>query len=131
MFTKLLVLFTTIPVLELFLLVTVGRRIGTMNTVALVVITGVLGAWFAKSQGLRVIYGIGAARDQGQIPGQQLLHGAMVLVGGVLLITPGFITDVFGLSLLFPITRNYYVRYALVYIKRKLENGQWKISPHY
>lgn len=128
MFINLVLLFTIIPVLELFLLIEIGGHIGTMNTIALIVLTGIIGASFAKSQGARIIYEIRSALNQGQIPGKELLQGAMILAGGILLLTPGFITDLVGFSLLFPLTRLFYTRAALSYIKKKYKSGQWNIT---
>ncbi|UCH94347.1 MAG: membrane protein FxsA [Candidatus Aminicenantes bacterium] len=132
MFIKLLMLFTIVPVVELFLLIKVGQHIGTMNTIALIVLTGIIGASFAKSQGAKIIYQIRSTVNQGQLPGRELLQGAMILAGGILLITPGFITDLVGFSLLFPLTRQFYTDMALTYIKRKFQTGQWHVTtfPH-
>jgi len=127
MFINLVLLFTIIPVLELFVLIEIGGYIGTMNTIALIVLTGIIGASFAKSQGARIIYEIRSTLNQGQIPGKELLQGVMILAGGILLLTPGVITDLVGFSLLFPLTRLFYTRAALSYIKKKYKSGQWNI----
>jgi UPF0716 protein FxsA len=128
MFINLVLLFTIVPVLELFLLIEIGSHIGTMNTIALIILTGIIGASFAKSQGAQIIYEIRGALNQGQIPGKELLQGVMILAGGILLLTPGFITDLVGFSLLFPITRLFYTRAALSYIKKKFKKGQWHVT---
>ncbi|MCP5107700.1 MAG: FxsA family protein [bacterium] len=121
MFMKLLLLFTIVPLVELYLLVEVGQEIGTLNTIAIVVITGIAGASFAKSQGAQVIRNIRETSAQGQIPGRELVEGAMVLAAGVMLITPGFITDILGLSLLIPFTRKFYTDITINYFRRKFE----------
>lgn len=131
MYFNLLILFTVIPIVELILLVQIGERIGTLNTIAIVIITGIAGASFAKSQGLQVIGKIRNTMGQGQIPGMPLLEGAMVLVGAVMLITPGFITDIVGLTFLFPWTRALYARWAGAYFKKKFMSGQWKFTTDY
>lgn len=128
MFFNLLILFTVVPIVELVLLVNIGERIGTLNTIAIVIITGVAGASFAKSQGVQVIGKIKETMAQGQLPGMPLLEGAMVLVGAAMLITPGFITDIVGLSLLFPWTRVLYARLAGAYFKRKFQSGQFQFT---
>jgi UPF0716 protein FxsA len=130
MFVKLLMLFTIVPVVELYILVRVGQEIGTMNTVALVIITGIAGASFAKSQGAQIISKIRSALNQGQMPGNELLQGAMVLAGGILLLTPGFLTDLVGLSMLIPFTRKLYTDMTLAYFKKKFQTGQWHYSAH-
>ncbi len=121
MFFKLLMLFTIVPIVELYILVNVGKEIGTINTIGIVILTGVAGASFARSQGAMVIGQIRSAVNQGEMPGRELLQGAMVLVGAVLLITPGFVTDIVGLSLLFPVTRALYTAVALKYLKKKIQ----------
>lgn len=128
MFINLVLLFTIIPVLELFLLIQVGGYIGTLNTIAVIILTGIIGAAFAKSQGTRILYEIRSALNQGKIPGKELLQGVMILAGGILLLTPGFITDLVGFSLVFPLTRVFYTRAALSYIKKKYKSGQWHIK---
>lgn len=123
MFGILLTLFIIVPIVELYILVTVGREIGTMNTIAIVIITGIVGASFAKSQGAQIIYKIRTTMNQGQMPGRELLQGAMILAGGIMLLTPGFLTDLLGLSLLVPVTRQFYTNLALEYIRRRFLSG--------
>jgi UPF0716 protein FxsA len=130
MFGKLLILFTVVPVVELYILVKVGKEIGTMNTVGLVIITGIAGASFAKSQGAQIIYKIRTALNQGQMPGTELMHGAMVLAGGIMLLTPGFLTDLVGLSMLIPFTRKFYADMTMNYFKKKFQSGQWQYSTY-
>ncbi len=128
MFTKLLLLFTIVPVVELFVLVKAGQALGTMNTVALVILTGIVGASFARTQGTRIIFKIRAQLEQGQLPHRDLVQGVMILAGGILLVTPGFITDLVGLSLLFPLTRKFYADLTLDYFKKKFKSGQWRYT---
>ncbi len=105
MFFKLFLLFTVVPVTELWLLILVGERIGGLQTVALVVVTGALGAWFARAQGAEVMRALQTATAQGRMPTDEVIDGALILAGGALLITPGVITDFVGLSLVAPFTR--------------------------
>ena len=123
MFGILLMLFIVVPIVELYILVTVGQEIGTMNTIAIVIITGIVGASFAKSQGAQIIYKIRTTMSQGEMPGREMLAGAMILAGGIMLLTPGFLTDLLGLSLLFPVTRKFYMGLALEYLRRKFTSG--------
>ncbi len=123
MFGILLTLFIVVPIVELFILVTVGQEIGTMNTIAIVIITGIVGASFAKSQGAQIIHKIRGTMNQGQVPGRELLQGVMILAGGIMLLTPGFLTDLLGLSLLFPFTREFYTNLTLAYFQRKFTSG--------
>ncbi|MCP5054154.1 MAG: membrane protein FxsA [bacterium] len=126
MFVNLLLLFTIVPVVELYILVKVGGEIGTLNTIGIVILTGIIGAAFAKSQGIQLIRRIQLSLSQGKMPGQELLHGAMVLAGGIMLITPGFLTDLVGFSLLIPLTRTFYAGLGMKYFKKKFQSGQWQ-----
>ncbi|UFJ41525.1 membrane protein FxsA [Brevibacillus humidisoli] len=105
MFRILLVLFVIVPIIELWGLISVGSAIGTLPTVLLVLATGVAGAWLAKQQGLQVLRLTQLQLAQGQMPTDVLLDGFMILVGGLLLLTPGFFTDSLGFLLLIPYTR--------------------------
>jgi UPF0716 protein FxsA len=101
----LILLFTVIPAVEIGLFVVIGGRIGPWATVAVVLFTGVAGASLARYQGLRVLQQIQDALGRGAMPTDELVEGALVLFGGALLLTPGFLTDAWGLSCLFPVTR--------------------------
>jgi len=105
MFLRLFLLFTIVPLVELTLLIKIGTVFGVFHTVALVVITGVIGAWLARDQGLRVIGELQAALGSGKIPTNQIIEGALVLVSAVLLVTPGVITDIIGFLCVIPNTR--------------------------
>ncbi len=128
MFGRLLLLFTLVPVLELYLLVQIGGEIGTVNTIAIVIVTGILGAAFAKSQGAQIIRKIQTTWGAGQVPGKELVHGALILAGGITLLTPGFVTDIIGLTLLFPVTRILYAKWLYSYFQKKISKGQWSYS---
>ncbi len=100
-----LILFTGFPVLEIALLVSVGRRIGTWWTVALVVGTGLLGGGLLVFEGYGVIQRMKREISKGKIPQDQIIDGVLVVVGALMLITPGVITDTFGILLMLPPTR--------------------------
>ena len=102
---KLLLLFTIVPTAELYLLLEIGERIGTFETIYLIIVTGIVGAAMAKREGLSVIQQIQEGAVNGVPPADKLVEGLMVLVGGILLITPGVLTDAVGLSFIFPLTR--------------------------
>jgi len=118
MLIKLLFLFTVIPLLELWLLIEVGKIIGTWLTILIVASTGFLGVLLARSQGLLVLYNMQAELRRGMLPTDELLNGVCILVGGAFLLTPGLITDLFGFSLLFPLTRNPIKKVAVRLIKK-------------
>ena len=105
MFFYLLILFTVVPAIELALLIQVGTFIGVTNTLTLIILTGVLGASLARMQGFLVLSKIQKSLEQGVMPNNELIDGVMILVGGIVLLTPGFITDTIGFFLLLPPTR--------------------------
>lgn len=105
MFFRLLLLFTVVPLVELALLVWIGRQTSVLFTVALVLVTGVVGAALAKFQGWQTWWRIKLQLASGKVPGSALLDGLMILIAGVLLITPGILTDLVGFALLTPPVR--------------------------
>lgn len=105
MLGKLLLLFTVVPVVELYLLITIGQRLGAEPTIGLVLVTGLLGATLARREGARVLRNWQEAMARGQMPKEGVISSVLVLVGGVLLVTPGVLTDVTGLLLLVPWSR--------------------------
>ena len=105
MLFKLFLLFTLVPIVELALLIELGSHIGSLTTVALVVITGAAGAALARSQGLLVFQRLRSSIGQGQSPGDALIDGVLILAGGLLLLTPGILTDGLGFSALLPPSR--------------------------
>jgi UPF0716 protein FxsA len=105
MFFRLALLFVTIPLIELALLVWVGARIGFWPTMALVILTGLAGAALARFAGVQVVTRIQREVTAGRMPVNDMLDGLLVLVGGVVLLTPGLLTDIFGFALLVPWTR--------------------------
>ncbi len=127
MFLQLVILFTLIPLIELYILIEVGGMIGALNTILIIAATGILGASLAKSQGLQVMRKINLSAEQGRFPAEELIDGLFILLGGFTLLTPGFITDLLGLSMLFPPTRTLYKRLARRMIENKMETGQWTI----
>ncbi|GJQ64583.1 MAG: membrane protein FxsA [Melioribacteraceae bacterium] len=128
MFGRLFLLFAIIPVIELYLLIEVGGMIGTLNTVIIIVATAAIGAYLTKMEGFIVLNNIRQAGSEGRIPGNELLHGLFVLLGGLTLLTPGFLTDALGFSMIIPGLRKIYVDYAREFIRKKIDNGSWNIS---
>jgi UPF0716 protein FxsA len=91
-----LLLFITIPIFEMYLLIVVGSRIGALPTIGLVVLTATIGLWLLRMEGFATLMRLQERLNQGEIPGQELLEGVMLLIGGALLLTPGFFTDGVG-----------------------------------
>jgi UPF0716 protein FxsA len=98
-------LFIIIPLIEIAVIIQVGEALGVVNTIGLLLLVSVVGAWLVKRQGLGVLRRIREQQKAGQIPAAAMFDGALVLVAGALLLTPGFVTDVVGLLLLLPPVR--------------------------
>lgn len=99
---RIFLLLFVVPLVETWLLIKVGGVIGAVPTIALVVLTAIVGTTIARQQGMETIRRMQLAQAQGRLPAMEMIEGVMLLVAGVLLMTPGFFTDVFGFSLLFP-----------------------------
>ena len=122
-FTKLLILFVIIPVTELYILIEVGKRIGSLTTISIIIFTGILGAYLVKNQGFMILKKIQNDLNDGIMPGDSLIQGVMILAGGILLLTPGFVTDTVGFIFLIPASRNVIKKYLLKWLKGKIEKG--------
>lgn len=105
MFQILFLIFVIVPIIEIAVLMQVGELIGGWPTVGVVIFTAWLGAVFVRQQGLATIQQLQLKMAQGEMPSQEIVAGLLLLVSGVLLVTPGFVTDFFGLSLLIPQVR--------------------------
>ena len=105
MFARLFLIFTSVSLLEIFVLVKVGGILGAWPTVLLVVVTALVGSALVRSQGLQLVQQLQQRMAAGEMPGQQLIEGIMLIITGVLLVTPGFVTDFLGLLLLQPTIR--------------------------
>jgi UPF0716 protein FxsA len=98
-------LFLVVPIVELAIIIQVGSAIGTLNTMALLLLMSVAGGWLMKREGLSIYRRVQAQIRSGQVPGTALVDGFLVLLGGALMLTPGFLTDIVGLSFLLPPVR--------------------------
>lgn len=124
---RLALLFVVVPIVELMLLIELGQYIGLLPTLGLVMLTGVSGAWLARAEGMRVFFQFQREVASGRLPGQALLDGISVLIGGAFLLTPGVITDVVGFSLLLPLTRRWIQRRVRASLERQIETGQVRV----
>ncbi len=124
---RLLLLFIALPALELWLLIEIGRRIGTLNTVAIIVLTGAVGAALARHQGLQVIGDIQGALERGRVPGEAWVEGALILVSAALLVTPGVLTDAFGFLCLIPGPRRALSRVILSRLQSGMRSGRFRV----
>jgi UPF0716 protein FxsA len=126
---RLLLLFAVIPVAELLILIKIGSHIGALNTLALVVLTAVLGLMLVRLEGLRTLRQIQLSLSQGEIPAEELIDGILIFVSGILLLTPGVLTDVFALILLIPYTRMHFKRWLRRRFDRMMASGNVRL--HY
>ena len=102
---KLFLLFAILPIVEITVLINVGEQIGGWNTVAIVIITALAGSYLVRQQGLSTLLHAQQKMQTGSIPGQELAEGLLLVIAGVLLVTPGFITDGLGFLFCLPMTR--------------------------
>jgi UPF0716 protein FxsA len=105
MFALLVLLFVVVPLAELYVIIQVGHAIGGWNTIGLLLVISIVGAWLARHEGFVVYQRVQERIARGEVPGKEMLDGLLILTGGVLLIAPGFISDVVGVLLIFPPTR--------------------------
>lgn len=115
----LFVAFIVVPVIEIYVIVKVGGVLGVLPTVAILLAVSVLGAWLVRREGRRAWRVLNEAFGEGRIPGRELADAALVLVGGVLLLTPGFVTDVLGFCLVLPPVRPLVRRGLLALVRRR------------
>lgn len=113
------IIFVTVSVVELLVLAAVEDRIGLGPTLVIILFTGVLGASLVRSQGFGVFERARTQMSQGMFPGRELAHGAMVLIGGALLLTPGFLTDTLGFALMVPTFRELVRRRGTRFVQRR------------
>jgi len=118
MLFKLMLLFTVIPIIELTILFRLSEYVGLPYTIILVIVTGFVGAFLAKSEGRGIIRRIKFEISNGRVPGDELINGLCVIVGGAMLLTPGIITDTAGFILVANPTR----KALITVIKRKIKD---------
>lgn len=112
-FRLIFLFFLVVPLLEIYLLLKIGGMIGVFKTVFMVVATAVIGAWLLRMQGFATWQRLQASMARGEIPTLEIIEGPILLVGGALLLTPGFFTDILGFLCLIPITRRNFALYLM------------------
>ena len=115
----LIALFIVVPLVELYVIIKIGGAIGVLPTIALLLLDSILGTMLLRSQGRAVWQRFNAALAERRVPAREVFDGAMVIIGGTLLLTPGFITDIFGLILLIPPSRDIVRRVSTAFAKRR------------
>jgi UPF0716 protein FxsA len=116
----LLLLFVGLPILEIYVIIQVGQVIGAVPTILLLIFESVLGAWLIKHEGQRAWVALQGTLATGKMPGKELADAALILVGGTLLLTPGFVTDIFGFFFILPFTRPLARRVLLAMVARRI-----------
>ena len=129
MMARLLFLFTFVPLVELYILIKIGGYLGAFPTVALVVLTALLGLVLARFEGLKTLQQIRQSLSQGIVPAQEMVDGVLIFVGRILLIIPGVLTDLFALVLLIPHSRTIFKRWLRRRFNRMIATGNIRL--HY
>lgn len=127
MLIRLISLFVLVPILDLLLLIELGKRIGSIPAVLLVIVTGFCGAILARLQGFNVLLQIVERLRRGELPGDQLADGVLILCGALFLLSPGLLTDAAGFLLLLSPPRRVIKRYLLKRLRRALEEGTFRV----
>jgi UPF0716 protein FxsA len=128
MFLWLFLGFTLVPALEIYLFIKVAATVGTAQTIAMIILTGVLGAYLARREGFAVLHRLQSQLQMGHLPTDELIDGALILIGGALLLTPGFLTDVLGFAFVIPPLRTVVKNLLRSYLRRKMEGGSIRFS---
>ena len=129
MFLRLFLLFTLVPCVELALLIKLGTVIGALDTIVLVILTGVVGALAVRAAGIQCLFRIQENLRARSVPAEDLFNGVLILLSGALLITPGLITDAVGFSLLFPPTRDFFKKHIKHYLSSRISSPHDRYRP--
>lgn len=125
---RLFLLFTLVPALELFLLLQIGSVLGPLSTFLLILVTGAVGAALARREGFAVLQQLATEVQTGGPPASRLVEGGLVAAGGLLLVTPGVITDLVGFALVVPLTRRWLAPRVLASLTGRLDPEAWKVD---
>ena len=128
-FVVLLLALLCVPLLELYVIIQVAGGVGTGQTIVLLLLVSVAGAWMVRRSGLGVLNQIRNRLDLGQLPAAELVDGLLILLAGALMLTPGFITDAAGLLLLFLPTRVLVRSLLIRHFAKKITVGRWPAGP--
>lgn len=123
MLGKILLAFILLPLVDMYVLFLVAGRIGVLETVAVVVVTGIVGGLLARVQGIQTVRRLQYKMGRGESPSSELADGALILFGAALLVTPGLITDAIGFALLLPFIRPYIRSSLSSYLSDKVQRG--------
>lgn len=116
----LVLLFLVMPLAELFVLIQVGQLIGVWWTILLLIADSVIGAWIVRREGARAWTALQSALAAGKMPSTEIADGALILLGGAMMLTPGFVTDILGVVLILPVTRPFFRRILATVVQKRL-----------
>ena len=125
---KLFLVFAITSLVELGILIKIGTYIGTLNTILLVILTAAVGAYMVRMEGIGVLSRIQQSMNEGEFPAEELINGAMILVAGAFLLTPGILTDTIGFLMVIPVTRNAIKKIIKKYIEKNISSGDIHIN---
>ena len=128
MILKLVLAFALLPVAEIYVLMEVGSAIGSLNTIAIILLTAVAGGYLARAEGTRTYLQIRSHLDRGVIPQNEMIDAVLIFAAGIVLLTPGFITDLAGLALLFPLTRTPIREWIKRWLRDKMDRTTIEIN---
>ncbi|EXX89389.1 exlusion protein FxsA [Paenibacillus darwinianus] len=117
--------FIVVPALEIWSIITMGGWIGGVATFLLMVASGIVGGYLMRQEGRKAWTEAQRQMEAGQMPGRALLDGLCIVAGGILLISPGFVTDLIGITLLLPLTRRFYRSVMLAWLEKKMRGGSF------
>ena len=123
MFLKLFLAFTLVPFVEIYLLIKIGAQVGAFNTILIVILTGLLGASLARLEGIKTMTKVRESLNRGELPAEEMLDAMLIFAAGIVLLTPGFITDLTGLALLVPQVRFWFKRWLRKKFDEWMERG--------
>jgi len=128
MLLRLFLLFTIIPLIELYFLIKIGGAIGALNTIVLILATAFFGSILVRWQGLKTMQQIMSQISQNIVPAEEMVDAVLIFVGGVMLITPGVLTDFLALFLVFPYTRTLFKRWLRRKFDRMVASGNIRLN---
>ncbi|MBD7943567.1 MULTISPECIES: FxsA family protein [Psychrobacillus] len=117
-------LFVVVPAIELYILLLAGKSIGAFNTLLLIIATGVIGGFVAKRQGMKAFREVSDSVKNYQAPGESAINGISIFLGAILVVLPGFISDILGFLLLFSPTRKLFKPLFYRWIRKKMKKNQ-------
>ncbi|WP_397539597.1 FxsA family protein [Rummeliibacillus pycnus] len=121
---KFLMFLILVPIIEIAVVLLSGKLIGTIPTLLLIVVTGVLGLYLAKTQGFKSFQQLKTAIERGQAPGDAIIDGMLTFIGSIVLILPGFISDIIGVLLVVPTTRKLFKPAIYYWLRKKMKKSQ-------